>query len=485
MTDIHFHSATELARAIQAREYTAAELLEMYVTRIEQLDERVNAVVQFDLDNARAQATAADAATARGECWGPLHGVPMTVKEAFDMVGLPTTFGYESLRDNIATTDAIAVRRLRAAGAVIFAKTNVPVALSDWQTFNPIYGTTNNPWDVTRTPGGSSGGSAAALAAGFSALEFGSDIGASIRNPAHYCGVFGHKPTYGICTTKGHHVPPYDAMPDLDIAVIGPMARSATDLAMALDVIAGADDIDSIGWQLRLPPSDKLILKDFRVGMLVDDPNAEVDQEVQQGLLELVETLRDAGATVDLGAIPDIDTTDAHTTYLTLLRSATSEWLSDEDFDDHQRRVAELSTDDNSYEAAMLRGTTLGHRAWLHAHAERYRQRHKWAEYFERYDLLLCPAATTVAFPHMHEGERWERMMSVNGKPQPTTTPLFWAGYPGNVYLPATVAPLPQGSSGLPRGVQIVGPQYRDYRCIHFAALIEQLTGGFKAPAGF
>jgi amidase len=485
MLDLHFRSATQLASAIQSREVSSVELLTHFLDRINALDNAVNAVVELDRDIAFARAEAADLATTRGERWGPLHGVPITVKEAFNMTGLRTTFGYEKMRDNVANEDAIAVRRLRDAGAVVFGKTNVPVALSDWQTFNPIYGTTNNPWDLTRTPGGSSGGSAAALAAGFSALELGSDIGASIRNPAHYCGVFGHKPTFGTCTSKGHMVPPYEASADLDIASIGPLARSASDLALTLGIIAGADDIDSIGWQLRLPPADKLTFGDFRVGLLLSDPVAEVDEEVQQGLRELDEALRDAGVTVDVDAIPAIETADAHRTYLTLLRAATSETLSDDEFSDHKRRVLDVAEDDTGYEAAMLRGTTLRHRDWLHAHSERYRQRHIWAEYFERYDLLLCPAATTVAFPHNQSGERWERMLTVNGKLQPTTTPLFWAGYAGNVYLPATVAPLPPGTSGLPRGVQIIAPQYRDYRGIHFAALVEQLMGGFRAPSGY
>ena len=195
MTDLAFLPAHELARRIRRRQLSAVELLTHYQSRIERLGGAINAVVARDFERAYVRAKAADAALARGELWGPLHGLPMTVKESFNINGLPTTYGFEAFKHNIARSDAVTVQRLQAAGAVIFGKTNVPVSLADWQSFNPVYGRTGNPWDTTRTPGGSSGGSAAALAAGFTALELGSDIGASIRNPAHYCGVWGHKPT--------------------------------------------------------------------------------------------------------------------------------------------------------------------------------------------------------------------------------------------------------------------------------------------------
>ena len=236
--DLSFQSATELSRRLRRRELSAVELLQHYLRRIERLNPALNAVVVLDADRALQRARAADAALARGECWGPLHGLPMTVKESFDVPGLPTTWGFEAMRDNIATQPAVAVQRLQDAGALIFGKTNVPVAMADWQTFNPVYGTTHNPWDLTRTPGGSSGGSAAALAAGLSALELGSDIGASIRNPAHYCGVWGHKPTWGVVPQQGQQLPGMDGVETIDIGAAGPLARSAYDLTLALDVLS-------------------------------------------------------------------------------------------------------------------------------------------------------------------------------------------------------------------------------------------------------
>ena len=208
-------------------------------------------MVVHDFERGREAARAADRALARGAHLGPLHGVPMTVKEAYNIQGLPTTWGIPELRDNIASEDADYVRRLKGAGAVIFGKTNVPINLGDFQSFNEIYGTTNNPWDLTRTPGGSSGGSSAALAAGLTALEAGSDIGGSIRNPAHYCGIYGHKPTWGIVSDAGHALPGQFA--PADIAVVGPMARCAEDLALSLDIVAGAGRTDRGGWKLDLP----------------------------------------------------------------------------------------------------------------------------------------------------------------------------------------------------------------------------------------
>jgi amidase len=215
-TDYEAHDALGLADLIRRREISAAEVLEAAIQRVEARNPALNAVVVHDLPRARKLAKAADRARAKGEKLGPLHGVPMTVKESYDVVGMPTSIGFEAHRDDRPDHDALVVARLRDAGAIVWGKTNLPVAMADWQSFNPVYGTTNNPWDPTRVPGGSSGGSAAALAAGLTPLEFGSDIGASIRNPAHYCGVFGHKPTIGIVPSRGHGLPPY--VHDRDIA---------------------------------------------------------------------------------------------------------------------------------------------------------------------------------------------------------------------------------------------------------------------------
>src|SRR5499426_3005539 len=242
MLDVPFRSARQLAADIRKKKIGCLELLDLYLARVDKHDGTLNAVVVRDFERARTRARAADRALAKRDVWGPLHGVPMTIKESYDVAGLPTTWGVPVYKDRIATKNALAVDRLLAAGVVLFGKTNVPLYLGDWQSFNAIYGTTNNPWDLTRAPGGSSGGSAAALAAGLTGIEAGSDIGGSIRVPAHFCGVFGLKPTWGVVSPKGQALPGSYAYSDM--SVIGPLARSAGDLDIALDAMAGPDDID-------------------------------------------------------------------------------------------------------------------------------------------------------------------------------------------------------------------------------------------------
>src|SRR5262249_27101897 len=263
MTDLPFRSARQLAAQIRAKRIGCLELLDAYAARVEKYNPRLNAIVVTDLEGARRRARAADAALRKGKAWGLLHGVPMTIKESYDVVGMPTTWGAPALKDNYPERNALAVDRLLATGTVLFGKTNVPLMLADWQSYNDIYGTTNNPWDVTRAPGGSSGGSAAALAAGLTGIDAGSDIGSSIRNPAHFCGIYGHKPTYGICPPNGHALPGRVAA--ADISVIGPLARSADDLDVALAAMAGPDDIEGAGLRLTLPAPKKKRLRDFKV----------------------------------------------------------------------------------------------------------------------------------------------------------------------------------------------------------------------------
>src|SRR5215475_5472822 len=278
MLDVPFRSARQLAADVRRRKIGCVELLDLYLARVEKYDGAINAVVVKDVERARRRARAADRALAKGDVWGPLHGLPITVKESYDVAGLPTTWGLPALEKNVPAANSVAVDRLLGAGAVLFGKTNVPLYLGDWQSFNAIYGTTNNPWDVTRAPGGSSGGSAAALAAGLTGLEAGSDIGSSIRNPAHFCGVYGHKPTWGIVPRDGQALPWQTAPVDID--VVGPLARSTDDLAIALAAMAGPDEIDGVGWQLRLAPARQKRLRDFKVALMLDAPEIPVDTAV-------------------------------------------------------------------------------------------------------------------------------------------------------------------------------------------------------------
>ncbi|MDP1647636.1 MAG: amidase [Rubrivivax sp.] len=482
MTETAFLPAHELALRIRRREVSASELLQLFLGRIARLDPQFNAVPVLDAERASARARAADAALERGEVWGPLHGVPMTVKESFNVAGLPTTYGIEAFRNNIAASDAVTVQRLKAAGAVIFGKTNVPVSLADWQSFNPVYGTTNNPWDPTRTPGGSSGGAAAALAAGLTALELGSDIGASIRNPAHYCGVWGHKPTWGVVPLGGHELTPQECADNFDIAAAGPLARSAFDLALAMDILATPlEAMTPLGrlpmaWRDRGTPPRRC-----RVAVLFDDAEAEVDAGVQQALHALASFLRAQGVAVTEDARP-VDSRESNHVYLHLLRAATGAHYDDADYAQALQRARGYAPQDQSYPARHFRGNTFSYRDWVQLDAVRTKLRRQWAAFFERHDLLICPVATTPAFAHNQQGERWERMIPVNGHTQPSTDALFWAGYPGIVGLPATAVPLGLSPGGLPVGAQIVGPLFGDADCLRFAQWLEREYRAFVPP---
>ena len=478
-----FASAYQLASDIRRKKFSSLELLDAYLQRVERFNPALNAIVVTDIDRARQQARAADRQTMRGERLGPLHGVPMTIKESFDVQGLPSTWGRMELRDHVPADDADVVKRYKSAGAIVFGKTNVPAMLADWQTFNPVYGTTNNPWNTALVPGGSSGGSAAALAAGLTGLETGSDIGASIRDPSHYCGVYGHKPTFGLCSVQGHALPHFQS-PD-DLAVVGPMARSARDLELALRVIAGGDDVVSRGWRVNLKKPHHTQLKDFKVAVLKTADTAEVDMAVQHRIQAVADFLTRSGAKVSDTARPDIDLHDAHQTFILLLRAATARNLSASQWQSVQERSAALVTGREDYEAWMLRGCALSHYEWLLLHEKRYRMQLQWDAFFKDYDVLLCPTAATTAFPHQQKNERWERMINVNGQPQPSTTQLFWAGYSGMAYLPSTVVPTGLTPEGLPCGVQIIGPQYGDLLCLQMAKMLEKEFAAFQPPPGY
>jgi amidase len=483
MSALPFRTATQLAAAVRSKKIGCVELLELYLKRIETHNPRINAVIALDVAGARKRARAADKALAKGRVWGPLHGVPMTIKESYDVAGMPTTWGEPTLRASIAASDALAVTRLKAAGVTLFGKTNVPLKLADWQSYNAIYGTTSNPWDVGRSPGGSSGGSAAALAAGLTGIEAGSDIGASIRNPAHYCGVYGHKPTWGIASARGHALG--GRVADVDIAIVGPLARGAEDLETALAAMAGPDEIDGAGWRLKLPKPKHKKLRDFKVAVMFDDPNAAVDDDVQSQMHRLVEFLGHRKVDVSDRARPDFDTTELHRVYVELLRAATSAGLSDEDFAFQQDEAKRLPADAADYYARMVRANTLSHRDWLATNERRHQLRLRWAEFFKDYDLLLCPAASSAAVPHDHEGQRHQRTIEVNGRQVPTTDQLFWAGFNGVCNLPGTVAPIGLSARGLPVGVQIIAPQYGDRTGLRFARLLEREYYGFVPPPGY
>ncbi len=450
-----FASAAELANQLLDRRIGCGELLEFYLARAERHNPALNAIVVWQVEQARERARAADAALARGERWGPLHGIPMTVKESFNVAGLPTTFGNPIWKDNIAAGNAFLLDRLLQAGAIVFGKTNVPYMLADAQSYNDIYGTTNNPWDPTRSPGGSSGGEAATLAAGLSALGAGS--AGSLRNPAHYSGVYAHKPTWGLISTRGH-APPGILTPT-DISVVGPMARHAGDLDLALRAVAGPDLLQQAAWHVELPPPRRRRLSEFRVALWPSSQLCRIDASVSNLFDRAVDAVVAAGATVDDKARPGLNDEEHHRLFMLLLRAATASRMREEDFSRQQEIAATLTDDDMSDRATVARGATLLHRAWGNANEARTRLRYGWHEFFKRFDVLLTPVAATAAFPHDHNANRDERTVSVNGKLVPYAEQLFFGGLASLSYLPATAAPIGLTGEGLPVGLQIIGAE--------------------------
>lgn len=485
MPDIAFRSALELVVAIRNREISSRELLDHYLERSERHNPAINAIVTLDVEGARTRADEADAALARGEPWGPLHGLPMTVKDTLETAGVRTTAGAPIHREHVPTRDALAVARLKAAGAIIFGKTNTPVFAGDVQTYNPIFGTTNNPWDVTRSPGGSSGGSAAALAAGLTGLELGSDIGGSIRNPAHYCGVFGHKPSFEIIPMRGHIPGPPGLLTGADIAVLGPLARSAKDLSLVLSLLAGPDNDEGVAWRLELPSPRRGALRQYRVAAWLDDPACPVDNEVRQQLEATVAALRQEGVHVDEQARPGFLFAEALRVYLSLLWAALSPGLEPEVFQNLVEMSTQLPQDDASLLAQVAHGTALRQRDWIILSEARARYRAQWAEFFKNYDVLLCPITPTTAILHDHSEPMMARTIRVNGQERPYLDSVAWAGVIGMAYLPASMVPVGCTARGLPVGVQIVGPYLEDRTTIDFARRLAEVLGGFIAPPGY
>ncbi len=481
MTDYAFASATELVAAIKGKEISSLELTDLYIDRIEKYDGDINAVVVRDFERAREAASAADAALARNDDLGPLHGLPMTIKEAYDIEGLPTTWGVPELRENIAASDADTVQRLKNAGAHFMGKTNVPFNLADFQSFNEIYGTTSNPWDPDRTPGGSSGGSSAALAAGLTGLEAGSDIGGSIRNPAHFCGVYGHKPTWGVVSGDGH-APPGVVAP-ADIAVVGPLARSAEDLSLSMDIVAGPNRLDRVGWRLDLPRPVKSDLRDFRIAIWPTDEQAPVSREISDRIQHLGDSLSRLGATVSDTARPDIDLAASMVTYNSLLWGVMSAGMSEEEKAAHREFNASTQLDE-SMASQLSHFSVQEHGEWAMHDNQRHHLRRAWRRFFDDWDILLCPQMATTAFPHDH-GDYLGRTLTVDNEEQNHFQQIFWAGIITVAHLPSTVFPTGPGSDGLPIGLQAVGAEYQDYTTIEFSRLMAREFGGFVPPPGY
>ena len=479
--DLSYATAAGLVAALGAGEISSCELLDHVVGRIESVNPPLNAVVTLDLDGARRAAELADQAHARGEPLGPLHGLVMTVKDVWETKDVRTTSGAPALRDHVPPSDAVAVARLRDAGAVIVGKTNTPLYAGDNQTFNEVFGQTNNPWDLERTPGGSSGGSAAVVAAGISPLELGSDIGGSVRAPAHYCGVYGLKPTWGIVPSRGHIPGPPGSLLETDVNAGGPLARSVGDLALALSVLAGPLDEDGAAWRLEMPPGEPVAhLEALRLAVAFDDDDFPIGSEVQTALRALVDRLSDEGAKVDEVALP-VPVAEGADTWSRMVLPIIGIMVPDEVVE------AFATFDPDDPDPSVRSGAHIALRYRDHAQADQRRQeqRARWAACFEQYDAFLTPIQPTVAFLHDNERSIVERSIDVDGRPVSGMDLTAWPGAVGAMLLPAAVIPAGRSPNGLPIGVQIVGPHLHDRRLLRIAALVDEAGPGFSPPPGY
>ncbi|MFN0027611.1 MAG: amidase [Acidimicrobiales bacterium] len=482
--DLGLSSASALAGLIARKELASSELLDHYLQRIERLNPAINAVCTLDVDRARALASAADAATARGDQLGPLHGLPITVKDAIATEGIRSTGGATELANHVPGEDAPVVAAVKAAGAIVFGKTNLPRWSGDAQAFNTMFGTTNNPWDLTRGPGGSSGGASAAVAAGLTSFELGTDIGGSVRMPSHFAGVCGHKPSFGVVPQLGYLDHTTGGVLEADVNVFGPLARSVADLERIFDVVAEPTADRAVGWRLALPGARAEQAKQLRVAAWLDDTVCPVSADIATALEATVALLEGAGVPVDRAARPDVAFEEVWQTGLPLISAATTPARTAEEWATQLAQAVAAETDAgmDPVRAMRAKASVMTHRDWLFLDERRQLLRRKWAAFFERFDVLLCPVSPTAAFPHTQEGNVYTRTIDIDGATRPYVDVLAWTAFIGFVYLPVTVVPVGLTGGGLPVGIQVVAPYLEDRTALQLAGLVEQLTGGYQPP---
>ena len=482
-SDLVFISALEAARAIEKGEVSSLELTKHILERIEKYNPTLNAIVTILKDDALNRARAADEALAKGEIWGPLHGVPCTIKDTIEIANVITTAGSPDLATHMPKRHADVVERLLGAGAVIIGHTNAPLMGGDWQSYNEVYGTSNNPWDHKRTPGGSTGGGAAALAAGLSYLSIGSDIGGSIRIPAHFCGVYGHKPSLNVVPMRGHIPPPPEVLiPPQDLAVTGPLARSAADLKLALKIIGGPNRTDAIAYSWNLPPARGTRLSDYRIGYVLDDVLCPVTSEVKEVLSHAVKAVRETGADLDEGWPSGVNPSDQYDTYRFLLSSSFASELRNDKLEEFRERATRK---DGSYESKLAWAWTAPHKYFQAISSARIEARAIWQDYFRTHDVFLLPTTFISAFPHDHSHPPEKRRLITPDGPRKYFDLLFWISFATLAGLPATTAPIGLTKDGLPVSIQIVGPYLEDATPIDFAGKLADIIGEFQPPKGY
>jgi amidase len=483
VADLDFASAVAAADAIRRGEVSSVELTQRMLDRIARFNPKLNAIVTVTADAALARAKAADEARARKEWWGRFHGVPCTIKDTLETAGVRTTAGSPQYASHVSTRDAAIVARLRAAGMVIMGKTNVPPFAADWQSANPVFGASNNPWDVTRTPGGSTGGGAAALAAGLTFLEPGSDIGGSIRIPAHFCGVYGHKPTLNVIPQRGHIPPPPDIpVPPSSLAVVGPLARSAADLLAAMEVLGGPEGDDAIAYRWTLPPARSTRLTDYRIGFVLDDPACPVASDVREVLARAIDGLKRAGVKLEEGWPAGVNRAEQYEAYLRLLYSTIGAGLPPEQLEAIRPFAARQ---DESHLTRYARAVTSPSSYIGVAQSRRLAARAIWQEYFRTHDAFFLPTTFVAAFPHDASPDVMARRLATPEGSRDYMDLSFWISFATLTGLPATTAPVGLTRDNLPVGIQIVGPYLEDATPIHIAGRLADVLGGYKSPPGF
>lgn len=467
MVDLTASLAAQSA-ALKAKEVSASELLIAYLERISQRDGEINAVCTIDADRAIERARAIDTARTRNAfVQPPLAGIPVTIKDAIATAGIRSTGGATELANHIPSEDAAVVSVLRQSGVNVFGKTNLPRWSADYQSYNELFGTTNNPWDLTRTPGGSSGGAAAAVAMGFTPFEIGTDIGGSIRLPASFCGVFGHKPSFGVVPTTGYLDNPTYHRSSADVNVFGPLARTVDDLEFVFDLISGPGPTAAPAWKLELPPPRAVDIGEFRVAAWFDHSLGLIDPALEEVHTQMLTALESVGAMIDDEVRPQLDPMLAARLGLVLIGSAT-----------------ELSETPDELAERRRTGDLITHRDWDEMARQRDLVRDAWAHFFTTVDVLLCPITCVPPFEHTQsdDGSNFSSAVLAEYDHRPYVDLLYWNGLIGSAYLPVTSVPIGRTKGGLPVGVQVVAPYLNDRTALAFARCLEQLLGGYEPP---
>lgn len=459
MNDLVFLAAHQLAKAIRDREVSSTEVIEAHLSQIERHNPRLNAIVTLDAENAYEQSKAADRALAQGEIWGALHGVPVTIKDSLETKGLRTTSSYEPLADYVPAQDATVVARLRAAGAIILGKTNTPKLTENFQTNSPLFGRTNNPWNLDCTPGGSTGGGAAAVAAGLSPLELGSDIGGSIRVPSHFCGVFGFKPTEHRVSTFGH-IPELPGRPKTiqHLQTVGPLARCVEDLRLCLSLIEGPDPCQPEVLPIPKVANPVTTLQSCRYAWTEGFGDIPATAETKAALEQLASSLLELGCCVEQhNQPPNFDTNTIWDIYIRIFTFELGLSQPDQTQSEQQQRYF----------------TALATRDTMIANMEGF---------LSNWDAWLCPVVPVTAFTHRQPGEPIEidgREFSYLRAIGAYTTVFNLTGNP------VVVLPFTQSREGLPIGVQVVGRRGSDMKLLDVAEKLTQVTGCFQRPTGY